>query len=79
METDARSSLGQSASETEEDTVSISKKEVWDGSGSGRSGGRRVLGTNIISKMVLPFCKWRCYFVLVSILIISYTFFIRLP
>jgi hypothetical protein len=31
METDARSSLGQSASETEEDTVSISKKEVCDG------------------------------------------------
>lgn len=28
METDTRSSLGQSASETEEDTVSISKKEV---------------------------------------------------
>lgn len=31
METDTRSSLGQSASETEEDTVSISKKEVCDG------------------------------------------------
>lgn len=30
METDTRSSLGQSASETEEDTVSISKKEVGD-------------------------------------------------
>lgn len=28
METDTRSSLGQSASETEEDTVSVSKKEV---------------------------------------------------
>lgn len=30
METDTRSSLGQSASETEEDTVSTSKKEVCD-------------------------------------------------
>ena len=29
METDTRSSLGHSASETEEDTVSVSKKEVW--------------------------------------------------
>ena len=29
METDTRSSLGQSASETEEDTMSVSKKEVW--------------------------------------------------
>lgn len=33
METDTRSSLGQSASETEEDSVSISKKEVRDGAG----------------------------------------------
>lgn len=31
METDTRSSLGQSASETEEDTMSISKKEVGHG------------------------------------------------
>lgn len=29
METDTRSSLGHSASETEEDTMSVSKKEVW--------------------------------------------------
>lgn len=36
METDTRSSLGQSASETEEDTVSVSKKEV--------PGGGRELG-----------------------------------
>lgn len=47
METDTRSSLGQSASETEEDTVSISKKEVWDGAGSGRNGRRRGLGPKI--------------------------------
>lgn len=71
METDARSSLGQSASETEEDTVSTSKKEVWGGTGSGQSGGRRVLGTNITSKM---FSKQHCCFVLVPILIILYTF-----
>lgn len=31
METDVRSSLGQSASETEEDAVSVSKKEVRSG------------------------------------------------
>lgn len=29
METDTRSSLGHSASETEEDMMSVSKKEVW--------------------------------------------------
>ena len=36
METDTRSSLGPSASETEEDSVSVSKKEVRGGPGSGR-------------------------------------------
>lgn len=47
METDTRSSLGQSASETEEDTVSVSKKEVWDGAKSGRSVRRWYLGTKV--------------------------------
>lgn len=47
METDARSSLGQSASETEEDTVSVSKKEVGVGAESGRKGRRWDLGTEI--------------------------------
>lgn len=45
METDTRSSLGQSASEAEEDSVSISKKEVWGGAGSGRNVRRWDLGT----------------------------------
>lgn len=45
METDTRSSLGQSASETEEDTVSVSKKEVWNGAESGRNVRRQNLGT----------------------------------
>lgn len=45
METDTRSSLGQSASETEEDSVSVSRKEVRDGAGSGRNGRRWGLGT----------------------------------
>lgn len=47
------------------------QKEVWGGTGSGQSGGRRVLGTNITSKM---FSKRHCCFVLVPILIILYTF-----
>lgn len=54
METDARSSLGQSASETEEDTVSVSKKEVWDGAGSGRNCRRWGLGSKITPILSVP-------------------------
>lgn len=40
METDARSSLGPSVSEPEEDTVAVSRKEVWLGAFLGESGGQ---------------------------------------
>lgn len=70
METDTRSSLGQSASETEEDTVSVSKKEVWDGAESGRNVRRQYLGTK-----VTPVLSDRCVVAAILCQFLSYAFY----